>query len=96
MLYQYGSEPKQALPVQAGMFGFGHGIYSVTRDRSSKPRSESGRTPKHAVPANGQDGALPDPDWNKDIRAYYDAVVEEPVPQEFVDLLQQIAKDIKE
>jgi hypothetical protein len=44
----------------------------------------------------GPDQALPAPSWSKDIRNYYNAVVEEPVPQEFLDLLARIASDIAE
>nr|WP_246404532.1 NepR family anti-sigma factor [Novosphingobium sediminicola] len=37
----------------------------------------------------------PPPAWSQDIRAYYHAAAEEPVPQDFVDLMAQIAKQIE-
>lgn len=78
------------------MRGTGHGMQRVTKNSSSTPKPAPRVKKQHTGTADGHDGALPDPEWNKDIRAYYDAVVEEPVPQEFVDLLDQIAKDISE
>lgn len=95
MLYHHGTDQKRALLVRASLRDTGHGMRRVTND-PSKAKPAPGAKAKQAAPANGHDGGLPDPEWNKDIRAYYDAVVEEPVPQEFVDLLQQIAKDISE
>lgn len=37
----------------------------------------------------------PPPAWSQDIRAYYHAAAEEKVPQDFVDLMAQIAKQIQ-
>lgn len=45
---------------------------------------------------DAHDSSLPDPAWSKDIRDYYNAVMQEPVPQEFLDLLAKIATDITE
>ncbi len=100
MLYQHGNDQKRALLAQAGQYGIGygigHGIQRVTQNPSFKAKPAPGAQPNHAAPTDKSDDALPDPEWNKDIRAYYEAVVEEPVPQEFVDLLQQIANDISD
>lgn len=96
MLYHLVTDHRRALLAQAGMRGTGHGMQRVTNDTSSTPEPAPGAKTKLAGSVDGLDGALPDPEWNKDIRAYYDAVVEEPVPQEFVDLLAEIAKDISE
>jgi hypothetical protein len=38
-------------------------------------------------------GPRPDAGWSKDIRDYYNAVMQEPVPRELLDLLARIATD---
>lgn len=91
---------------QVGVRGTGHGVQRVTKDPTSEPKPLTDApltdAPLTGSKANGaasgekDHAGLPDPVWNADIRAYYDAVVEEPVPQEFVDLLAEIAKDIPE
>ncbi len=86
----------RALFVQASMCGIGHEKRYMNKDPFSKAKPAPGFERKQAAPVDLQDGELPEADWNKDIRAYYDAVVEEPVPQEFLDLLAQIASDISE
>jgi hypothetical protein len=96
MLYLHGNDHKRNRHVQVGLRGIGHGMRRVTDDPASKVDIAPGGKPKRVASGNGHDGTLPDPEWNKDIRAYYDAVVNEPVPQEFVDLLQQISKEISE
>jgi hypothetical protein len=68
----------------------------MNKDPFAKAKPAPGFERKRAAPVNRQDGEHRETDWNKDIRAYYDAVVEEPVPQDFVELLAQIAKDISE
>ena len=45
----------------------------------------AGRTPAGAVP--GRDGA---PEWADGLRQLYDAVVEEPLPDAFKDILEQL------
>lgn len=53
-------------------------------------------SPASGAGGNSSDRAqarpLSDPAWNDDIRAYYNAVVQEPLPQEFPALLAQIAR----
>lgn len=96
MLLQIGNDRHPDLPVRNGLFGIGHGMQRVTKDPSFEAKPAPDAQANGATPAVDQGVALPEPEWNKDIRAYYDAVVDEPVPQEFVDLLAQIAKDITE
>jgi hypothetical protein len=52
------------------------------------PTNASGANPAPQIPQANQ------PAWGEDIRAYYHAAAEEPVPQDFVDLMAQIAKQI--
>lgn len=55
---------------------------------SAPARIASGTRPESELPQDGR------PSWSEDIRAYYHAAAEEPVPQDFVDLMAQIAKQI--
>ncbi len=34
-------------------------------------------------------------DWNKDIKAYYDGIANEPIPEEFERLMALLAKTIR-
>lgn len=56
----------------------------------------NGKAAPNAAPifATGTNaGSQPDAAWSKDIRDYYNAVMQEPVPQELLDLLARIATD---
>jgi hypothetical protein len=56
---------------------------------SSPPLSSvNGSGPQSELPQAGK------PAWSEDIRAYYHAAAE-PVPPDFMDLMAQIAKQIK-
>jgi len=35
------------------------------------------------------------PEWNRDIKAYYDAIASEPIPEEFENLMAKLAKAIR-
>lgn len=96
MLYETINRRRPVPNAIGGLLGIGHGMQRVTKDPSFKAKPAPVRKANGAEPADDKGSALPDPAWNKDIRAYYEAVVEEPVPQEFIDLLTQIAKDITE
>lgn len=50
--------------------------------------------PTTALGAKTDPERPPTPAWSEDIRAYYHAAAEEPVPQDFSDLMAQIAKQI--
>jgi hypothetical protein len=55
-----------------------------------------GKAASRAAPIVAPDAStapLPDAGWSKDIRDYYNAVMQEPVPQELLDLLARIAAD---
>ena len=80
MLLQSGHTGKTSAPMRGTKFGR---IELVAKNTSFDTEP-------------GPDQALPAPSWSKDIRNYYNAVVEEPVPQEFLDLLARIASDIAE
>jgi hypothetical protein len=68
-------------------------IQLVAKDPLFDPtREPNGVVNGSAVPT-AQDGTLPDPAWSKDIRDYYNAVMQEPIPQEFLDLLARIAPE---
>jgi hypothetical protein len=55
--------------------------------------------PHRPVPAkqsHEQTGGPADkPEWNRDIKAYYDAVASEPIPEEFQKLMATLAKAIR-
>ncbi len=52
--------------------------------------------PLRPHPAQQPPGAPGDkPAWNKDIKAYYDAVASEPIPEEFQNLMATLAKAIR-
>lgn len=71
-------------------------IQLVAKDPFLDPRlAPNGRTAASAAP-DGNDSSMPDPAWSKDIRDYYNSVMQEPVPQEFLDLLAKIAPDSSE
>jgi hypothetical protein len=53
-------------------------------------RSTSG-TPPHA----GSGEATGKPEWNRDIKAYYDSVANEPVPDAIVALMAKLAQTIR-
>lgn len=62
---------------------------------SASQAAANGRPDAHA---NKADPGLPQagqPVWSDDIRAYYQAAAEEPIPQDFVDLMARIADQIK-
>ena len=44
-------------------------------------------------PPPSADPAIPSPAWAQDLRQLYDAVVEEPLPDSFLDLLSQLDAD---
>ncbi|QYJ06904.1 NepR family anti-sigma factor [Qipengyuania flava] len=53
--------------------------------------TETSKTPS-GKPAKGEQGK--DPDWANGLKRLYDSVVEEPLPDSFQDLLDQLdAKD---
>lgn len=54
-------------------------------------KAVSSAAPNAALAANP--GPMPGAAWSKDIRDYYNAVMQEPVPQELLDLLARIATD---
>jgi len=56
---------------------------------SAPARSASGAKPESELPQAGK------PMWSEDIRAYYHAAAAEPVPDDFVDLMAQIARQIR-
>ncbi len=52
--------------------------------------------PFSAKPSQEPSGASPEkPDWNRDIKAYYDAIAGEPIPEEFAKLMAKLAKAIR-
>ncbi|WP_421839095.1 NepR family anti-sigma factor [Novosphingobium sp.] len=68
----------------------------MAKDPFLDPRiAPKGQTTASAAP-EVNDGSMPDPAWSKDIRDYYNSVMQEPVPQEFLDLLAKIASDSSE
>lgn len=71
-------------------------IHLVAKDPSFDPRPEPDGTAASMAALGPHDGSLPAPAWSKDIRDYYNAVMQEPVPQEFLDLLAKIATDTPE
>ncbi len=40
-------------------------------------------------------GPTANPEWNKDIKAYYDAVASEPIPAEIQALMATLAKAVR-
>lgn len=68
-------------------------IQLVAKDPSFDPIPAADGTANSFAAPPAQDGSLPDPAWSKDIRDYYNAVMQEPIPQEFLDLLAKIAPD---
>ncbi|WP_420382068.1 NepR family anti-sigma factor [Novosphingobium sp.] len=45
---------------------------------------------------NDKDGSNADrPEWNKDIKAYYDSIAAEPVPDEIQKLMATLAKAVR-
>jgi hypothetical protein len=48
-----------------------------------------------APPFEVPEGATGKADWNKDIKSYYDAIVNEPVPNEIEALMATLAKAIR-
>lgn len=77
-------------------------IKRVAKDPSFDVISQpNGKAAPNAAPnfasnfaTSANTGQQPDAAWNKDIRDYYNAVMQEPVPQELLDLLARIATDI--
>lgn len=57
--------------------------------KEAPPSTTQGPTPEPDFPQAGK------PAWSEDIKAYYQAAAQEPVPPEFLDLMAQIAKQIK-
>ena len=52
--------------------------------------------PFPAKQSRAASGVSPDrPDWNRDIKAYYDAIASEPIPEEFEKLMTILAKAIR-
>lgn len=72
------------------------GIGLVAKNPSIDPKAEPDSTAADMAAADGDDAALRDPAWSREIRDYYNAVANEPIPQEFLDLLARIAPDIAE
>ncbi|WDF73095.1 NepR family anti-sigma factor [Novosphingobium sp. KACC 22771] len=62
----------------------------VPPSSSTHPANTAGRRSEADVPETGK------PAWSDDIRSYYQAAAQEPVPQDFMDLMAQIAKQIKQ
>lgn len=48
------------------------------------------KTPDVTGPASGPAGKAKNPAWAKDLRSLYDSVVEEPLPDSFMDLLSKL------
>ncbi len=46
-------------------------------------------------PPDGSGAATGKPEWNRDIKAYYDAIASEPVPDEIQALMATLAKAIR-
>ena len=46
-------------------------------------------------PVAGSGGPSDKPDWNKQIKAYYDAIVSEPLPEDMRKLMATLAKSIR-
>ena len=72
-------------------------IQLVAKDPSfdAVPRPD-GKAASRAAPIVAPDanaGPPPDARWSRDIRDYYNAVMQEPVPQELLDLLARIATE---
>ena len=40
-------------------------------------------------------GAASKPEWNRDIKAYYDAITNEPIPDEIMALMATLARAIR-
>lgn len=72
-------------------------VKEVSPSTANQPAAE--QADAHAAPsasASSQAGAQAGlPMWSEDIRAYYQAAAQEPIPQDFVDLMAQIAKQIQ-
>ncbi|WP_298191263.1 NepR family anti-sigma factor [Novosphingobium sp.] len=65
----------------------------MVKDPSFHAIPERVRTAASRAAPGANAGPQPDPAWSKDIRDYYNAVMQEPVPQELLDLLARIATD---
>lgn len=88
MLLRGGKERKARALSRGTKLG---GMHLVARDPSyDRIPAPDGKVTRMAA----HDGSLPETAWSKDIRAYYNAVMLEPMPQEFLDLLARIAPDI--
>jgi hypothetical protein len=54
------------------------------------------RRPHPAKQPRGTSGGPSDkPEWNKDIKAYYDAIASEPIPDEIQQLMATLAKAVR-
>ena len=65
---------------------------------SAMAKDEQQEAPKPASPSEVNDGDHPNPqveapDWASMLRALYNAVVEEPLPDSFNDLLSKLDQD---
>lgn len=56
--------------------------------------AEGGKDDPAGARPNGSDGKRAD--WNRDIKAYYDAVASEPIPDEIERLMATLAKAIRD
>jgi len=63
--------------------------------RLDLPVPDPRRTGPSAPPLDASGGSVSKPDWNKDIKAYYDAIANEPIPDEIQALLATLAKAIR-
>lgn len=68
-------------------------IQLVAKDPSFDPNPRPDGMPASGAVPGASTGPVPDAAWNKDIRDYYNAVMQEPVPRELLDLLARIATD---
>jgi hypothetical protein len=59
------------------------------------PVSDLHRTSPSVPPADMSGGRIAKPAWNKDIKAYYDAIASEPIPDEIQALMATLAKAIR-
>ena len=57
--------------------------------------SDRDRTSPAAQSSDGPAGSTGNPEWNKDIKAYYDAIASEPIPDEIQELMAILAKSIR-
>ena len=64
-------------------------------ERLDLPVSDPRREVPAVPPPDGSGAATGKPEWNRDIKAYYDAIASEPVPDEIQALMATLAKAIR-